>query len=424
MVRDPMRALLTPRLVLLAAGHFTVDVYSSFFIPLLPLLVARLHLSLTLVGTLVALSSLSSSFSQPFFGLLADRLRRPWLIGLGPICAAAFMSTIGLAPSFWVLVVLVMLGGMGVSWFHPQSAVLATEASPRRSLAMSVFITGGTLGGALGPAISVGVVGLVGLAHSWVAMLPGVVLGVWLLAALARPGGGDPRSGPAREGAASAPGGWKPEAGRGPGAEPGAPLRELRPVLRPLALLYVAVVTRSAVSYGFMTFLPIHLRRLGYTVSFGGWALTAYLAMGALGGFLGGWLAEKIGGRRVVVQSFVGAIPLFLAFLVLPTVPGLVALVVGSFVIQGSLPVNVVLGQELSPRHSSTISSLLMGAAWGVGAMLISPVGVLADHFGIQAALAVLSALLLVGLGCALALPSPHEHAELAEMAHQGARGQ
>ena len=70
------------------------------------------------------------------------------------------------------------------------------------------------------------------------------------------------------------------------------------------------------------------------------------------------------------------------------------------------------------PRHSSTISSLLMGAAWGVGALLVAPIGALADAFGVRAALAALSAFLLLGLACALALPSPREHAQLAELTH------
>ena len=116
-----------------------------------------------------------------------------------------------------------------------------------------------------------------------------------------------------------------------------------------------------------MTFLPLRLHQHGFAVSTGGLLLTAYLALGALGGFLGGWLADRWGGRRVVVGSFLGATPLYFAFLYLPDVPGLVCLILGSFVLQASLPVNVVLGQELSPRHSSTISSLLMGAAWGMG---------------------------------------------------------
>jgi FSR family fosmidomycin resistance protein-like MFS transporter len=397
-----MRSVLTPRLALLTTAHFTVDAYSSFFSPLLPLLALRLHLNLALVGTLVALASISSAFSQPLFGLLADRVRRPWLIGFGPLVAAVFMSAVGLAPSYAALVAILMVGGLGIAWFHPQSAVLATEDSARRSLAMSVFITGGTLGGSLGPLISVAVVGWVGLERSWVVMFPGLVLAAVLTAALVRLHG----TGRVAGGPGSSSGGGTP------------PLSALRPVLRPLALLYIAVVARSAVSYGFMTFLPIHLHGLGYPVAFGGTALTAYLSMGALGGFLGGWLAEKFGGRRVVVLSFVGAIPFFAAFLVLPTVPGLVCLAVGSFIVQGSLPVNIVLGQELAPGHSSTISSLLMGAAWGVGALLVAPVGVLADAFGIVAALAVLTAFLLVGLACAVALPPPREQVRRAELTH------
>jgi FSR family fosmidomycin resistance protein-like MFS transporter len=411
-----MRSVLTPRLLLLSAGHFSVDIYSSFFVPLLPLLAARLGLNLTMVGTLVALSSLASSLSQPLFGLVADRVGRPWLVGLGPLLAAVFMSMVGVAPTFGTLVTLLMLGGLGVSWFHPQSAVLATEGAERRSLSMGIFITVGTLGGALGPLFSVGAVGLLGMRHAWLAMLPGLALGVAIMVALARlPMAGRTPAGTPRRPAPPASGSAPASARE---AAAGAPLSELRPVLRPLILLYLAVVVRSAVSYGFMTFLPIHLHRLHYSVSAGGTALTAYMAMGALGGFVGGWLAERIGGRRVVVQSFVGAIPLFLAFLVLPTLPGLICLVAGSFVVQGSLPVNVVLGQELSPRHSSTISSLLMGAAWGVGALLVSPIGALADAFGLRIALAVLTGLLFVGLGASLALPSPREHAPLAEMGH------
>jgi FSR family fosmidomycin resistance protein-like MFS transporter len=107
----------------------------------------------------------------------------------------------------------------------------------------------------------------------------------------------------------------------------------------------------------------------------------------------------------VVRNSFLGALPLYVAFNFLPDVPGIVCLILGSFVLQGSLPVNVVLGQELSPRHASIISSLLMGAAWGLGALLIWPIGILADRFGLQAALLTLSGLLLLGIACALALP-------------------
>jgi hypothetical protein len=42
-----------------------------------------------------------------------------------------------------------------------------------------------------------------------------------------------------------------------------------------------------------------------------------------------------------------------------------------------------------------------MGAAWGLGALLLYPIGILADHAGLEVALGALSALVLVGFGCA-----------------------
>jgi MFS family permease len=176
-------------------------------------------------------------------------------------------------------------------------------------------------------------------------------------------------------------------------------------VLRPLALLYFATVSRSTVSFGFMTFLPLYLHARGYGLSRSGVLVSLYLLLGASGGFFGGWLSDRVGGRRVIVSSFLLSAPLYAAFLILPDAMGIPLLILGSFVLQSSLPVNVVLGQELSPKHSSTISSLLMGAAWGVGALLVGPAGALADHAGLHTALAALSCMLVVGFGCAAALP-------------------
>lgn len=381
-----MRSVVPPRLWLLALAHFTIDSYSSFFSPLLPLLVTKLDLSLTRVGTLVALASLSSSFAQPVFGLIGDRLRRPWFIAFGPLTAAIFMSGIGLAPDFGSLVTLLMLGGLGVAAFHPQAAALAGDLSTRRSLAMAIFVTGGTLGFALGPLLAVLTVGAFGLERTWLAALPGLVMASLLMVWFAR---------------------VRPHA---PEGRPRPRLAGLRPVLRPLTLLYLVVVCRSAVSYGFMTFLPLYLHRQGWSVQQGGVMLTVHLVCGALGGFLGGWLADRWGGRRVVVRSFVLAAPLYVAFLFLPDWRGLVCLVLGGIFLQASLPVNVVMGQELSPEHSSTIASLLMGAAWGVGALLIGPVGALADARGLHTALLALTSLLVVGYLCALALPTVNRH--------------
>jgi FSR family fosmidomycin resistance protein-like MFS transporter len=372
---------------MLAFAHLAIDAYSSFFSPLLPLLVAKLGLSLTMVGGLVALASITSSFGQPLFGLVSDRLHRPWFVAFGPIVAAVFMSAIGLAHNYATLATLLLLAGVGVAAFHPQAAALASEGATKRGLAMSIFVTGGTLGFSLGPLLAVSVAGRFGLERTWVAIIPGLLTSAILIPAFLN---------------------TKTHTRVRP---PRAPLSALRPVARPLALLYAIVVSRSAVSYGFMIFLSLYLTASGYSLTRAGAMVTLYLALGAFGGFLGGWLADRWGGRRVVQLSFLGAIPLYLGFLFLSTGPGLASLLAGSFILQSSLPVNVVLGQELSPRHSSTISSLLMGAAWGLGALIVGPVGAIADRYGLHNALLGLSGFLVVGLVCAIVLPDLRRYA-------------
>jgi MFS transporter, FSR family, fosmidomycin resistance protein len=373
-------SFLNRRLIVLAAGHFTIDAYSSFFLPLLPLLVQRLGLNYAMVGGLTALASLSSSFSQPLFGLLADRLRRPWFVVAGPLLAALFMAAIGFVSSYAMLVGLLIMGGFGVAMFHPQTAKLAGASSPQRGLAMSFWVTGGTLGWSLGPAFATATVNRFGLDHTWVAVFPGLVMCACLAFWFSRLAPSDSVR------------------------RHDAPIAELRPVLRPLAMLYFTVVCRSAVSSGFATFLPLWVHAHGGTVTQGGVLTTVYLTFGALGGFTGGWLADRFGGRRVVRASFLLAIPFYVLFFVLHGTPSLAALFVGYTLMQASLPVNVVLGQELSPRHAGIISSLLMGAAWGLGALILYPIGAFADRLGLDHALLLLSSLIVVGALCTLGI--------------------
>ena len=383
-------AFLTRRLAVLTLGHFTIDAYSSFFLPLLPLLAQRLGLNYAMIGGLTAMASMSSSFLQPLFGIFADRLRRPWFVALGPMIASVFMASIGLAPSYEVLVALLVLGGVGVAMFHPQTASLAGSTSPQRALAMSWWVTGGTLGWALGPAYATAIVHRFGLDHTWLAAIPGLALCTLLFAWFGRVA---PRPAAHREHAA---------------------FRELRPVARSLSMIYFAVVCRSAVSAGFATFLPLWVHAQGGSVTRGGLITTLYLTLGSLGGFVGGWLADRFGGRRVVVVSFAAAAPCYALFFLLREPFRLPALFAGYLVLQASLPVNVVLGQELSPRHSGIISSLLMGAAWGLGAILLYPIGIIADHAGLEVALGTLSALVLVGFACATQISRHREPLPLA----------
>jgi MFS family permease len=171
----------------------------------------------------------------------------------------------------------------------------------------------------------------------------------------------------------------------------------------------MSAVCRSAVAYGFMTFLPLRLVGTGESVTYGGFAVSAYLVVGSIGAFIGGWLADRIGSRAVIIRSLAGALPMFLAYPFLPGALALPCILAGNLVLQLGLPVVVVMGQHIAPRHASTVSSMLMGAAWGVSMLLIGPAGALADARGIPVAMTALALLIVPGYLFALRLPDTRE---------------
>ena len=130
----------------LSAAHFCIDAYTSMLGAFLPFLHQELNLSLTQAGILGGALIFSSALMQPLYGYLADRMRSKLFVALGPAIAGVFICAMGMAPDFYTLVLLVMLGGIGIAAFHPQGAAITARTSSRgHGYQMSVFITGGAL---------------------------------------------------------------------------------------------------------------------------------------------------------------------------------------------------------------------------------------------------------------------------------------
>jgi FSR family fosmidomycin resistance protein-like MFS transporter len=166
----------------LAGIHFLVDGFSNIYAPLLPLLIPELNLSLAAAGTLAMAFQIANSVAQVAFGHIADRWRPRVLLLSGPVVTIALLTLIGLANDFWTLAAILVAGGFGVAAFHPPAAALAhLSGGARRGLAMSVHITGGSLGFALGPLVFAPFAGAWGLSWTPLLMLPGFVVLVPLL---------------------------------------------------------------------------------------------------------------------------------------------------------------------------------------------------------------------------------------------------
>ncbi|MEJ2218618.1 MAG: MFS transporter, partial [Gemmatimonadota bacterium] len=136
---------------LVAVAHFTNDTYSAFLLPLLPRVMDRLGLSIALAATLAMTLSISASLIQPAMGYVADRFGRRPLVIIGPLLSAVFMSSIGVAPTFAVLMGLLVLGGTGSAMFHPPGASRAARVSEGRGSGVRYSIV--SFGGATGYAV-------------------------------------------------------------------------------------------------------------------------------------------------------------------------------------------------------------------------------------------------------------------------------
>jgi MFS transporter, FSR family, fosmidomycin resistance protein len=374
------RPRLHPTILLMAGTHMMVDGYGNIFAPLLPLLIPRLDLTLATAGVLTMLFQLAASVAQVGFGYLADRWRPGLLLMAGPVVAVTGLSLVGLATSPAMLAAILIAGGLGGAAFHPPAAALAHRlGGERQGLAMSVYISGGTLGFSLGPLMFAPFAQHVGLQWTPLLALPGLAV----IAVFIRKVPPYPRV-----------------------AAPTGGVSALRPYARPLTLLYLIVVLRTMTSLSFATFVPVMLTRQGTSVSYAGAAVAVFLFASGIGGFFGGPAADRYGARRVIMWSLVLCCPFLVAAPFLTGWPFLLALAMGGLFLQSTLPVNVTFGQTLAPISAATVSSLMMGFAWGTGGLSVPLVGMIADRVGIEHTLVGLSLVPLLAAACALPLPS------------------
>jgi MFS transporter, FSR family, fosmidomycin resistance protein len=366
----------------LSIGHFINDAYSNFLGPLLPFLVVKLNLSIAQAGWLAAILVISSSFTQPLYGYISDRYLKRAFVVFSPLVTAVFMSFLGLADSYAALALLLACGGAGIASFHPQAAAMTTIASrDRKGLGMSIFVTSGTIGYSLGPLLMTYTVLWFGLERSYFVMFPGLVVFAMLFFLV--PATGHSSKASVQQGVRQA----------------------LGAVWQPLSQLYILVVIRSAVQMCFVSFLPLYFSQKGLPPLLAGKLTTLFLFFGALGGFSGGALADKFGGKNVISFSMLFSAPLIMGFLLTDGLGSYLLLASGGVVLLSTAPVNVVMAQHLVPNNASVVSALMMGLAWGVGGMLVPLIGRIADAAGLGRALMVVALLPLIGFVVSLFLP-------------------
>lgn len=353
---------------LLFSAHFFNDFFAGTLAALLPTLQARFGASELMLALFVATLSFSSSVVQPLFGAVADRLGKRIVAAFGVATSSIILSLIGITPSPWLLVPLLLIGGLGSAAFHPAGTSLARSTAGRhRGLALAIFSAGGTTGMAFGPLI-IGLFVIQGWLHlAPVLMIPGVVFGVLIYLLI-----------PAQE---------RPAAIHRP------KLIDIDLFMGPVGRLCLAGILRSICWTAIINGAPLWLvnaKGLSATSPVVFLTITTFTVAGGLGGILAGLAEHRFSRQLLVTGTMLAAmLPLFTLLLIEPgSMLYFVCVALAGILVNGGLPIMVLAAQDMAPRAVATASGMMMGLTWGIAGVLYLGIGALQGAIGMNTAMA------------------------------------
>ena len=358
----------------LTLSHTVLDSYATLLSHLQPLLLTKLATAATrnsLAGNFVAIYSVFSSFGQIVFGWLSDRVQTVHFLTIGVGFSAIGLSLLWLAPSANVVYLLLAIGGIGIAAFHPQATTYAGAlASEGRGMGISIFLTGGNIGRALGPVALLFIPYRFGMEYLVWEMIPGILVALLVPKVL--------RFEKELDLTASTRGAPNEE------RRPQEPLWTVAsPRMLPLVVLFIIAAIRTVTLTGIETFLSVHLADQGSSDQGRSLVLALFIFAGSMGILSSGWLMSRINTYVLLLISLLGAPPLLYWSLHTDGVSFLALLFLGNVILTSSITVNIVLAQIMLRGHESIASGLMMGAAWGVGGLLNKIVGILGDQYGL-----------------------------------------
>src|SRR3989442_7008602 len=250
---------------------------------------------------------------------------------------------------------------------------------------MSISVTAGTVGAALGPLIGIGILWLFGVRGTGLLLIPGIATGaylLWRVRGKARP---------------KATGVKAAVAASGP-----------VPVLA-LAMVIGVMMSRSWTVGVFQAFTPTWYRQLGYGPEFYGPLVTTLVLASAVGTVGCGSLADRYGRRSVIIATLVLTVPAILLFTMFPGPWAFASAILIGFLAASTAPLLLLMAQQLMATRAGLASGLVMGLGFVTGAIGIPINCAIGDAIGLQNSLMTHVILVIATIGIAWFLPGEKE---------------
>ncbi len=137
----------------ISAAHFVSHYYILLLPPLFPFVRADYGVSYTELGLALAAFNVVSAALQTPAGFLVDRLGARILLVAGLLIGGLAFLIVGMTHSFWLMVAMFALAGVGNTVYHPADYALLSHHVPAKRIgqAFSVHTFAGMLGSAVAP---------------------------------------------------------------------------------------------------------------------------------------------------------------------------------------------------------------------------------------------------------------------------------
>jgi FSR family fosmidomycin resistance protein-like MFS transporter len=365
-----------------SASHLLNDMIQSLMIAVYPIFKFGLHLSYWQVGFITLAYQLTASLLQPLVGHITDRRPQPYSLPVAMLFSLCGLLVLSRAQTFITLIGAAMLVGLGSSVFHPEASRAARLASGgRHGLAQSIFQVGGNAGSAIGPLLAALIVipnGQRSIAWFAIAAVLAMVL-LWQTSW------------------------WYEEqitqGKRRKAAHATRPPLNMRVVGPVIAILMVLMFSKYFYTVSISNYLIFYLTgKFGIGVRSAQLHLFMFLGAVALGTLIGGPVGDRIGRKKVIWFSIMGATPFTIA---LPyanlAVTTLLIIAIG-LIVSSAFSAILVYAQELMPGRVGMVAGLFFGFAFGLGGIGAATLGWVADTYGIPAVYRVCAYLPLLGI--------------------------
>lgn len=347
--------------LIISTAHLCNDIYASFLSPLLPLLINKLGISISMAGLLDVVRNIPSLFN-PLVGIMADRVSVRYFVILAPSITAVTMSLLGLSPSYGIILITLFISGIGSTLFHvPAPVMIKRVAADRTGTGMSLFMLGGELSRTLGPLIITAAVSIWGLEGTFRLMPFGLAASAVLFVKV--------RNLKLHE-----------------HVKRDESTLKAWSTFKKHRSLFISIsgfiLFTSALKLPLTLYLPAYLVHQGKSLWSASFSLSLLQLAGAAGTFSSGFVADKMGMKTTLLISAIATPLLMWLFLSLDskfTAPLLFAL---GFFLFAPNPVLLAVVQDTGSDHPSFMNGVYMTIMFGISSLMTLLVGNLVDTVG------------------------------------------